>query len=203
MKAVSLRIMRGPNYWSVKHPKIIVLKLDLEDYATVKTNEIPGFSERLEETFPGMYKHRSGEDLGGFFRKVKEGTDLSKVVQHIALELQTLGGMDSGFGRSCKTDVDGVYTVIFSYQEERAGEYAAKAAIRITEALCKDEPYDISEDIHALHDIRESEHFGPSTQSIVNEAVSRGIPYLTVPDTSIIQLGYGVNQKRIKGTMTC
>ena len=195
--------MRGPNYWSVKHPKIIVLKVDLEDLANVKTNEITGFADRLEAWFPGMYNHRSGDDLGGFFRKVREGTDLSKVIQHIALELQTLGGMDSGFGRSCKSDREGVYTVIFSYQEERAGEYAAKAALKITEALYKNEPYDISADIHALHEIRESEHFGPSTQSIVNEAVSRGIPYLTIPDSSIIQLGYGVNQKRIKGTMTC
>lgn len=203
MKVESMRIMRGPNYWSVKHPKIIVLKVNLEDLAAVKTNEISGFADRLEAWFPGMYKHRSGDDLGGFFRKVREGTDLSKVIQHVALELQTLGGMDCGFGRSCKTNQEGVYTVIFSYQEERAGEYAANAALKITEALYKNEPYDISVDIHALHEIRESEHFGPSTQSIVNEAVSRGIPYLTVPDTSIIQLGYGVNQKRIKGTMTC
>src|SRR6478736_2747102 len=203
MKVVNKRIMRGPNYWSVKHPKIIVLKLDLQEQAGVTTDQIPGFDERLETWFPAMYKHRSGEDEGGFFRKVRQGTDLSKVVQHVALELQTMAGMDSGFGRSCKTPDPHIFTVIFSYQEEQAGEYAANAAVKITEAMIRNEPYDISEDIHRLHEIRESAHFGPSTQSIVNEAVSRGIPYLTVPDTSIIQLGYGVNQKRIKGTMTC
>lgn len=203
MKVAEKRIMRGPNYWSVKHPKIIVLKVDLEDLANVTTGEVSGFAERLEAAFPEMYKHRSGEDTGGFLRKVREGTDFSKVIQHIALELQTQAGMDSGFGRSCATEKEGVFTVIFSYQEERAGSYAADAAMRITEALYKNEPYDIGKDIAELHEIRESEHFGPSTQSIVDEAVSRGIPYLTVPDTSIIQLGYGVNQKRIKGTMTC
>lgn len=204
MKVAELRIMRGPNYWSVKHPKIIVLKVDLEELAEVKTSDVPGFADRLEAWFPAMYKHRSSEEIvGGFFKKVREGTDFSKVIQHVALELQTMAGMDSGFGRSCKTDIPGIYTVIFSYQEERAGEYAANAAMRITEALYRDQVYDVSQDIHELHEIRESEHFGPSTQSIVDEAVSRGIPYLTVPDTSIIQLGYGVNQKRIKGTMTC
>src|SRR5688500_5010386 len=98
MKVAEMRIMRGPNYWSVKHPKIIVLKVDLEDLANVSTNEIPGFSERLEAWFPGMYKHRSTEEtLGGFFKKVRQGTDLSKVIQHVALELQNLAGMDSGF----------------------------------------------------------------------------------------------------------
>src|SRR5688572_20074396 len=183
MKVAEKRIMRGPNYWSVKHPKIIVLKVDLEDLVNVKTSEVPGFAERLEAAFPEMYKHRSGEETGGFLRKVKEGTDFSKIIQHIALELQTQAGMDSGFGRSCKTDIEGIYTIIFSYQEERAGEYAADAAVKITEALFKNEPYDIAKDIAKLHEIRESEHFGPSTQSIVDEAVRCGIPYLTVPDT--------------------
>ena len=141
MKVVEQRIMRGPNYWSVKHPKIIVLKVDLEDVAEVKTNEIPGFADRLEAWFPGMYKHRSTEDIdGGFFKKVREGTDLSKVIQHVALELQTMAGMDSGYGRSCPADEPGTYTVIFSYQEEQAGEYAANAAIRVTRALVANEP---------------------------------------------------------------
>ncbi|HSI90432.1 MAG TPA: cyanophycin synthetase [Adhaeribacter sp.] len=203
MKVVEQRIMRGPNYWSVKHPKIIVLKIDLEDLSDTCTNDIPGFAGRLDAWFPEIYRHRAGEDTGGFLKKVREGTDLSKVVQHIALELQTQAGMDSGFGRSCKTEIDGIYTVIFSYQEERAGAYAANAAVRITKALINNEPYDVAQDIKQLHHIRESEHFGPSTQSIVDEAVSRGIPYLTSPDSSIIQLGYGVNQKRIKGTITC
>ncbi|KAA9345984.1 cyanophycin synthetase [Adhaeribacter soli] len=204
MKVVEQRIMRGPNYWSVKHPKIIVLKVDLGNVAEVKTNEIPGFADRLEAWFPGMYKHRSTEDIdGGFFKKVREGTDLSKVIQHVALELQTMAGMDSGYGRSCPAEEPGTYTVIFSYQEEQAGEYAANAAIRVTRALVANEHYDVQKEVAELHEIRESAHFGPSTQSIVDEAVSRGIPYLTIPDTSIIQLGYGVNQKRIQGTLTC
>ncbi|EJF09187.1 cyanophycin synthetase, partial [Pontibacter sp. BAB1700] len=93
MKILELRIMRGPNYWSIKHPKIIVLKLDLEGLQDVLTNEVPQFPERLEKLFPGMYEHRSSKGTpGGFFRLVREGTTFSKVVQHIALELQTLAG---------------------------------------------------------------------------------------------------------------
>jgi cyanophycin synthetase len=203
MKTVAMRVMRGPNYWSVKHPKIIVLKIDLEELAMVKTSAIPGFSERLEALFPEMYKHRSLDGTGGFFRKVRQGTDLSKVIQHVALELQTMAGMDCGYGRSCKKDGNGFYTVVYSYQEEQAGKYVAEVALKITEALCKNEPYDLTDDIQTLHEFRESAHFGPSTQSIVDEAVSRGIPYIAVPDTTIIQLGYGENQKRIQGTITC
>lgn len=202
MKILDLRIMRGPNYWSVKHPKIIVLKLDLEELGQTPTDEIPGLADRLVAMFPNMYAHRSAEGVpGGFFKRVREGTDLSRVVQHIALELQTLGGMPCGYGRSYPGKTPGTASTIFSYCEERAGEYAAKAAVRVTEALVKGEPYDPTEDVTTLHEIRERAHFGPSTQSIVSEAVSRGIPFMEVPNSTIIQLGYGVNQRRIQGTI--
>ncbi|MEJ8755679.1 cyanophycin synthetase [Pontibacter sp. H259] len=203
MKIVDLRVMRGPNYWSVKHPKIIVLKLDLEEQTHTLTNNIPNFYSRLRKMFPGMQKYRSTEGVeGGFFKAVEEGTTLGHVVQHIALELQTMAGMDSGYGRCYPTREENEVYVIFSYQEERAGEYAAYAALRITEALITGEKYKLWDDLERLHEIREDEYFGPSTYSIVSEAVSRGIPYIRLNRHSLIQLGYGKYQKRIQATMT-
>lgn len=204
MKIVDLRIMRGPNYWSVEHPKIIVLKLDLEGYKDIYTNELPGFFVRLKKMFPGMQAHRSAEGVeGGFFKIVRRGTKVSHVVEHIALELQNLSGMDCSFGRTLPTSEEGMENVIFSYSEERAGEYSANAAVNITEALIKELPYDLNKDVECLHQIREDEHIGPSTYSIVAEAISRGIPYIRLNKNSLIQLGYGVHQKRIQATMTC
>jgi cyanophycin synthetase len=202
MRIIDLRIMRGPNYWSVKHPKIIVLKLDMEEYANVSTSQIEGLPDRLERLFPNMYTHRSSEGVpGGFFKRVREGTEVSRLVQHVALELQSLGGMLCGYGRSYPGKIPGLSYVIFSYCEEKAGEYAAHAAVRITEALIRGEEYNLEADIAELHEIREDAHFGPSTQSIVSEAVSRGIPFMPIPNSTIIQLGYGVNQRRIQGTL--
>ncbi|MER2996851.1 cyanophycin synthetase [Pontibacter populi] len=204
MKIVDLRVMRGPNYWSVKHPKIIVLKLDLEEQSNVLTNQLPNFYHRLRKMFPGMLSHRSSEGVeGGFFKTVEEGTTFGHVLQHVALELQTLAGMDSGFGRCYPTRNDNEVYVIFSYQEERAGEYAAYAALRITESLIKGEKYKLWDDLERLHEIREDEYFGPSTYAIVTEAVSRGIPYIRLDRYSLIQLGYGKYQKRIQATLTC
>ncbi len=203
MKIVDLRVMRGPNYWSVKHPKIIVLKLDLEDYYNTLTNQVPGFSTKLRKMFPGMQSHRSSEGVeGGFFKTVDEGTTFAHVVQHIALELQTMAGMDSGYGRIYPTREENVATVVFSYQEERAGEYAAYTALKVTKALINGEKYKLNDDIDRLHQIREDEYFGPSTYAIVTEAVSRGIPYIRLNRHSLIQLGYGKHQKRIQATMT-
>ncbi|WP_108212172.1 cyanophycin synthetase [Pontibacter mucosus] len=203
MKILELKIMRGPNYWSIKHPKIIVLKLDLEDLQNTLTNEIPNLAQRLLRLFPGLHKHRSyvGTE-GGFVRLLNEGTSLSKVVQHIALELQTVGGMDSGYGRRYATDQPGVDIVVFSYQQERAGEYAAQAAVRITEALVRGERVSVVQDVARLHQIREDEYFGPSTEAIVREAVNRNIPYIQNKEMGLIQLGFGVHQKRIQAAMT-
>ncbi|MGV3541317.1 MAG: cyanophycin synthetase [Rufibacter sp.] len=205
MKIAEMRIMRGPNFWSVKHPKIVVLKLDMEAADGVLTTHLPGFPERLENLFPGMVIHRSTEGQeGGYLKRVREeGVPLSNVVEHVALELQTLGGMECGFGRTYPAPQPGFEYVVFSYQEEKAGEYAAEAAIKVVTALAKGEEYDIQPDVDELHAIREDEHIGPSTYSIVSEAVSRGIPYIRLNKHSLIQLGYGVHQKRIQATMTC
>ncbi|MHC2992608.1 cyanophycin synthetase [Pontibacter sp. HJ8] len=203
MKILELRIMRGPNYWSIKHPKIIVVKLDLENLQDVLTNEVHQFPERLEKLFPGMYEHRSSAGVeGGFFRQVREGTIFSKVVQHIALELQTMAGMNSGYGRRYPAREAGVDYIIFSYQQERAGEYAAHAAVRITEALIKGKRPSIVQDVARLHQIREDEYFGPSTEAIITEAVSRNIPYINNHRSGLIQLGYGIHQKHIQAAMT-
>lgn len=203
MKILELRVMRGPNYWSVQHPKLIVIKLALEELNHTLTNELPQFFTKLQKSMPGLRNHEHNEGgEGSFLEEVKAGTCFGTVIQHVALELQTLAGMDCSYGQCYPAHEDGTVFVVFSYHEERAGEYAAYAAIRFVEALVKGEKYKLQDDISRLHEIREDEFFGPSTFAIVSEAVSRGIPYIRLNSHSLIQLGYGVNQKRIQATMT-
>src|SRR5690606_30438260 len=134
------------NYWSIRRHKLIQMKLDLEDMEQKPTNLVEGFSERLEKMFPSMYSHRcSIGEPGGFFQRVKEGTWMGHVIEHIALEMQTLAGMMCGFGRTRQTSKEGVYNVVFSYMEEKAGQYAARAAVRVAEALISGEEYDVQE----------------------------------------------------------
>ncbi|MCA0428655.1 MAG: cyanophycin synthetase [Bacteroidetes bacterium] len=202
MKILDIKVMRGPNYWSVRRHKLIQMRLDLEEMEERPTNKIDGFGERLEKMFPSMYSHRCSEEMaGGFFKRVKEGTWMGHVIEHIALELQTLAGMDCGFGRTRSTSKHGVYNVVFNYMEEKAGIYTAKAAVRIAEALIAGTEYDLQEDIQNLREIREDERLGPSTGTIVEEAVSRGIPFIRLNRHSLVQLGYGVNQRRIRATI--
>jgi cyanophycin synthetase len=203
MEILDIKILKGPNYWSIRRKKLIQMRIDLGEMERRPTHTIPGFRERLEKMFPTMYEHRCSVGTpGGFFQRVEEGTWMGHVIEHIALELQSLAGMDCGFGRTRSTgNKEGEYFVVFSYLEEDAGVYTAKASVRIAQALIDGQPYPLDEDIQRLREIREDTRLGPSTGAIVEEAVRRGIPYIRLNKQSLVQLGYGVHQKRIRATI--
>lgn len=202
MKILDIKAMKGPNYWSVNRKFLIVMLLDLEELEERPTDKIDGFLDRMKAMMPSLYEHRCSEGYaGGFYHRVEIGTWMGHVIEHIALEIQTLAGMEVGFGRTRSAGRKGEYHVVFSYYEEKAGIYAAKASVRIAQALVDGIEYDIAEDIQNLREIRERERLGPSTGSIVDEAKKRKIPYIRLNRNSLVQLGYGVNQKRIQATI--
>ncbi|MBK7231208.1 MAG: cyanophycin synthetase [Saprospiraceae bacterium] len=203
MRIKEMNVMRGPNYWSIRRRKLIVMVLDLEELESQPTNLIPGFLDRLKNLLPGMLQHRCSEGVaGGFYHRVEEGTWMGHVIEHIALEIQSLAGMEVGFGRTRSYGEPGVYHVVFDYIEEKVGVFAAKASVKIAESLILNTPYNLDEDIMEMRQLRESSRLGPSTGSIIEEAESRGIPWIRLNKYSLCQLGYGRNQKRIQATVT-
>lgn len=197
--------MKGPNYWSTYRKQLIVMKLDLQECEETPTNKIDGFADRIETLIPSLYEHRCSEKKpGGFLERIRKGTWLGHVIEHVALEIQSLAGMPCGFGRTRSTgNKKGVYNVVFAYQVENAGVYAARAAVRIVEALKNNVPYDIQKDIEELIRINRTEGLGPSTQSLLNAAKKRRIPFRRLDNNSLIMLGQGVNQKILEATMAC
>jgi len=204
MKILKVQALRGPNIWSVQRKKLIQMRLDLEEMEQFPTNKIEGFRERIEAMFPTMIEHRCSEGVrGGFFSRIERGTWMGHVIEHIALEIQTLAGMETGFGRTRETKTPGIYNVVFSYTEENVGMFAAESSVNIAEALIKGTEYDVEGDIQKMREIRERVRLGPSTGSIVEEAVARDIPWIRLGTNSLVQLGYGVNQMRFQATITC
>jgi cyanophycin synthetase len=114
-----------------------------------------------------------------------------------------LAGLDTGFGRTRETKTPGVYNVVFSYLEENVGLYAAEASVALAQALIDNKPYNLEADIQKMKEIRERVRLGPSTGSIVDEAVARDIPWIRLGTNSLVQLGYGINQMRFQATITC
>lgn len=203
MKILKIQVLKGPNIWSIQRRRLIQMRLDLEELEQFPTNKIDGFRERIEELIPSLVEHRCSEgQRGGFFHRVEKGTWMGHVIEHIALEIQTLAGMETGFGRTRETKTPGVYNVVFSYIEESVGIFAAEASVRIAEALIKGDTYDLAADIQRMKEIRERVRLGPSTGSIVEEAIARDIPWIRLGTNSLVQLGYGINQMRFQATIT-
>ncbi|HEX3006326.1 MAG TPA: cyanophycin synthetase [Bacteroidales bacterium] len=204
MKILDLHILNGPNYWSVRRHQLIVIKLDLEELEILPTDKIPEFYDRLKANLPSLYNHFCSEgEPGGFFERVKIGTWMGHVMEHIALEIQTLAGMDCGFGRTRQAGQQtGIYNVVFEYKAEEAGVFAAEAAFRITEAIVYNKMIDIQEYIEKLKGLAAAHCLGPSTRSIVNAATQRNIPHMRLDNNSLVQLGYGIYQRRINATIT-
>src|SRR6188508_1217473 len=156
MKTLETKVMRGPNYWSNFRKKVIVLKLDIGDLEHYPTNKLEGFAERLEALIPSLYTHECSEGHeGGFLQRVEYGTWMGHVIEHIALEIQSLAGMETGFGRTRETKTPGIYNVVFSYTEENVGMFAAESAVAIAQALIAGTEYDLEADIQQMREIRE------------------------------------------------
>ncbi|BAB75578.1 cyanophycin synthetase [Anabaena sp. FACHB-709] len=206
MRILKIQTLRGPNYWSIRRHKLIVMRLDLETLAETPSNEIPGFYEGLVEALPSLEGHYCSPGChGGFLMRVREGTMMGHIVEHVALELQELAGMHVGFGRTRETATPGIYQVVIEYLNEEAGRYAGRAAVRLCQSIVDRGRYpkaELEQDIQDLKDLWRDASLGPSTEAIVKEAEKRGIPWMQLSARFLIQLGYGVNHKRMQATMT-
>lgn len=207
MQIKEIRVMRGPNYWSVRYHQLVVMKLDLEELEYQPSNEIEGFAPRLEQLMPSLYHHFCSEGHpGGFFERVREGTWMGHIIEHVALEMQSLAGMACGFGRTRGTGEEGVYFVVIEYETEEAGTYVAGAAVELAEAIIRGEPMEslrqrLAADLERLREIKKAHEPGPSTAAILDEARRRNIPVMTLSTNGLYQLGYGANQRRIRASM--
>ncbi len=198
-------VYRGPNIWA-RMPSLR-FTVDIGELEERPTNKIPGFYERITELIPSLYEHRcSVGKPGGFFQRMREGTWMGHVLEHVSLELQNLAGAEVVRGKTRSTKEKGVYNVVFEYEQEDVGIAAAELARRLLNHLIyNEEPeFEFQSELERTV-IRTAERlaYGPSTGSIVSEADRRNIPVIRLdPRRSLVQLGHGVHQKRIWATVT-
>ena len=205
LRILETRVLRGANYWA-REPVVRML-VDLGVLEYFPSNKIPGFVEALVESLPTLDDHAcSLGRRGGFLTRLRDGTWVGHIAEHIALEMQNLAGTDVRHGKTRSTGVDGQYNVIFEYREESVGIEAGKMAVALVNHLVApdDDAYafDFMAEMERLIRVAEKQAFGPSTQALIDEAVSRDIPYIRLDRHSLVQLGLGVHQQRIRATMT-
>jgi len=202
LRLVSSKVYRGPNFWS--YSPAIHLVVDLGGLEDWPTNELPGFTDALLGLLPEVGDHScSRRHKGGFRDRLVEGTWLGHVAEHVAIQLQRETGADVGRGKTRGTGERGVYNVVYAYADETVGAAAGELAVRIVNHLVQADPaFDFTAELEALLRLAQRAAFGPSTQSLVDEAVSRDIPWMRLNSGSLVQLGQGVHQRRIRATMT-
>jgi len=203
LRILETRILRGPNYWA-REPVVRQL-VDLGSLEEFPSNMIPGFTDGLVELLPSLEDHAcSLGRRGGFVTRLKEGTWAGHVAEHIALELQNLAGTDVRHGKTRSAGPYGQYNVIFEFREETVGVEAGRMAVALVNHLVDPvvAPFDLEAELEGLILLAERSAFGPSTQALIDEAISRDIPFIRLDRHSLVQLGQGVHQQRIRATMT-
>ena len=196
MKILKIQTLRGSNYWSIQKHQLVVVRLDLEDFQLQRST----FYQNLCKVLPSL----AGKDIA-LRPDISDADFMAEVVKEIAIALQGYVGMKVDFGAIRPTVENNVYQVVFEYQTEMAGRYAARAAVRICTSILETGFYataELQEDLKDLRDIRLDGQLGPSTESIIAEAKAQNIPWIELGSRAMIQLGYGVHQSRIQATLS-
>ncbi|OFE17611.1 cyanophycin synthetase [Humibacillus sp. DSM 29435] len=203
LRILETRIYRGGNIWSYQQAIHLVVDLGiLEQYPSVS---LPGFTDQLLEAVPGLARHTcSLGRKGGFVERLREGTWLGHVAEHVALQLQTMAGHDQRRGKTRGVKgKPGQYNIIYGYTDERVAVAAGRLAVRLINHLVEAEPeFDFETELNEFLRQAERVAFGPSTNAILEEAASRDIPFIRLNSASLVQLGQGVHAQRIRATMT-
>src|SRR5262245_56558418 len=190
MKIEKVLKLRGPNVWA--NFPVLEAWVHLEELKDTPSHLIPGFNERIMTWLPTMIEHRCGiGERGGFFLRLRDGTYMGHILEHVTLELQSLAGKEVGFGRARETSVEGVYKVAIEYADEQVGLAALDVGFELIQAAIHDRPFDVTAEIAKLRDLAHNVCLGPSTNSIVEAAKTRGIPNFRLNSESLVQLGTG------------
>ena len=196
-----IRALRGPNYWRLA--PVIACDVQLGSLEQISSADISGFYERLTEAIPSLAEHYcTRQEPGGFLERLREGTHFPHILEHVALELQSLAGSDVSFGRVVPSGDPDTWWVIVAYEEEEVGLQSMRDAVKIIRACIADRPIDVSAITEQLLSLYEAVRLGPSTAAVVEEAKRRGIPVRRLNNYSLVQLGLGKNLRRIQATLS-
>jgi cyanophycin synthetase len=201
MKIIDKRVYTGRNIYS--HKTCIRLTLDVEELYDTPSKDIEGFNDRLLNALPGLKKHGCSLGYeGGFADRLKEGTYLPHIFEHMIIEMQnSLGFIDVKYGKARCVERN-IYYIVYQYELQEAGLLCAENALNCINNFIDGLDFDMRSAMTTIEKEISSIRLGPSTKGIYDEAKSRNIPVTRLGNNSIIQLGYGARQRRIEATLT-
>jgi cyanophycin synthetase len=187
MQVSRIRALRGPNLWT-RHTAVEAIVTCSDEESSL--DHLPAFHARLSRLFPA---------LGALPETPADGKpSTAHALERVTLALQAQAGCAVSFSRTTPAPEDGVYQVVVQYSEEAVGRLAFDLACQLCQAAQDDQPFDLEDALRQLRELDEDIRLGPSTGSIVDAAVARGIPYRRLTQGSLVQFGWGNRQRRIQ-----
>jgi cyanophycin synthetase len=201
VKIKSIQSLTGRNIYC--HRPVIKMTVDIEEFHNITTKDVKGLKERLTNILPGIKKHCCSVGYeGGFIERLIEGTYAGHVIEHIALELQSMNGYDVFYGKTRILEEPSIYNIIFEYKNEKIGIESGKAAVEIIDKLFREDAGDLEKIINRIKNLVVEFELGPSTKAIYYEAEKRGIPVSRIGDNSLLRLGYGKYSRLVSASLT-
>ena len=201
VKIISTRAIHGPNVYH--HRPVIVMKVDLQEWAEVPSNQIPSFNENLVQFLPNLNAHTCSLGCeGGFLERLRRGTYMAHIIEHIGLELSNLAGMEVNYGKTRYAGQPGHYNIVTRFIHERAMQLCLQQAMELAKAAIHSSHFDVNKVLHEIKEEMVREKLGPSTEALVQAAIRKNIPYRRIGDGSLLQLGYGKNIQRVMTAVT-
>ncbi|MCO5167008.1 MAG: cyanophycin synthetase [Planctomycetes bacterium] len=204
MHVVELRTIQGPSVFH--HRPVLVLTLDLEDLAETPSHRLPGLAERLLALLPGLTEHGcSRGHPGGLVERLREGTYLGHVVEHVAIELSHRAGLGVNFGKTVAAGPPGRYEVVVRFLAEEAMTHLLREAVDLVRMALEGAAPDALANRRdaALEEARRrarEEALGPTAQAIVRAAERRDLPWERVGD-GLVLLGQGARLRWVASSI--
>ena len=187
MEIIRTRALRGPNLWSRNTAIECIVQCTAQE---ADFTSLPGFEQRLRARFPA---------IGGLQTQgVDNLLSVAHVLESAALALQAQAGCPVTFSRTHATVEVETYQVVVEYTEEAVGRRAMQLAEQLVLAALADTAFDVQAAITELAELDEDERMGPSTQSLADAALARGIPMKRLTKGSLVQLGWGSKARKFQ-----
>ncbi|MFM8246944.1 MAG: cyanophycin synthetase, partial [Burkholderiaceae bacterium] len=191
-----ITFLRGPNMWT--YTPVLEAWLDLGVLEEWPSNRQPGFIDRLLSVLPQVAAHHCSPGVPyGFEQRLRDGTWMGHVLEHVIIELLELSGLEAGFGQTRETTRAGTYRMVFRVPDETVGRTAFDAGLKLMHAVINQQAFDLEPELAKIRKAIDEFYLGPSTAHIVASAKKRKIPHIRLNQGNLVQLGYGALQNRI------
>jgi cyanophycin synthetase len=198
MDLLTVKALHGPNIWG----KVSVLeaRISLAAWQHLGAADVLAFRQRLAASLPGGSLGRVVID--GEISQGGPGTALAESLRDVALALHTSVSTPVSSGGIGPISAWGTLDVAVEYEEEKLGRACLESARRICLAALAVQSLDVVAEIQRLRALAEDVCLGRATGPLVAAARARGIPFRRLDDESLVQLGHGRQQRRIRTSVT-